>query len=146
MSSEGEHRKPTTPLLTVDAIIETGGGVVLIERKNPPHGWALPGGFVDPGESLATAARREAKEETSLDIELVEQLFAYSDPRRDPRGPTVSVVFVARASGEPRAADDAKNLAIYPLDALPQLAFDHAQILADYQAWKATGRRPGAER
>jgi ADP-ribose pyrophosphatase YjhB (NUDIX family) len=140
------HRKPVTPLVTVDAIIETGGGVVLIERKNPPHGWALPGGFVDPGEGLSTAARREAKEETSLDIELVEQLFAYSDPRRDPRGPTVSVVFVARASGVPRADDDAKNLAVFALDRLPPLAFDHAQILTDYKEWKATGRRPGPER
>jgi 8-oxo-dGTP diphosphatase len=140
------HRRPVTPLLTVDAIIETAGGIVLIERKNPPHGWALPGGFVDPGESLAAAARREAKEETSLDIELVEQFFAYSDPARDPRGATVSVVFVARAHGEARAADDAKNLRVYPLAELPPLAFDHAQILADYRAWKETGRRPGPTR
>ena len=84
---------------------------MLIERKNPPHGWALPGGFVDVGESLAHAAVREAREETSLEVTLGEQFFAYSDPKRDPRGPTVSVVFLGRASGEPRAADDAKNLA-----------------------------------
>ena len=140
---EQTHRRPTTPLLTVDAIIETAGGIVLIERRNPPHGWALPGGFVDPGESLAAAARREAKEETSLDIELGEQFFAYADPTRDPRAATVSVVFVARAGGQPRAADDAKNLRIYSLEELPPLAFDHARILADYRAWKETGRRPG---
>ncbi len=144
--SETEHRKPVTPLLTVDAIIELAGGIVLIERKNPPPGWALPGGFVDPGESLAHACRREAMEETSLDIELTAQLFAYSDPKRDPRGPTVSVVFAARASGQPRAADDAKNVGVYSLDQLPPLAFDHAQILADYKTWKETGRRPGPSR
>jgi ADP-ribose pyrophosphatase YjhB (NUDIX family) len=138
--------KPVTPLLTVDAIIETAGGIVLIERKHAPHGWALPGGFVDAGESLPAAARREAMEETSLDIELVEQFFAYSDPTRDPRGPTVSVVFTARAAGQPRAADDAKNLGVFRLDDLPPLAFDHAQILADYKTWKETGRRPGPTR
>ena len=97
--------KPVTPLLTVDAIIEVAGGIVLIERKNPPPGWALPGGFVDVGESLAQAVKREAMEETTLEIELVEQFFSYSDPTRDPRGATVSVVFVARSSGTPRAAD-----------------------------------------
>ena len=138
--------KPVTPLITVDAIIETPGGVVLIERKNPPPGWALPGGFVDLGESLAHAVKREAMEETSLEIELVEQLFAYSDPTRDPRGPTVSVVFAARSTGTPRAADDAKNVRVYPLSSLPPLAFDHARILADYVQWKETGRRPGPTR
>jgi 8-oxo-dGTP diphosphatase len=138
--------KPVTPLVTVDAIIETAGGIVLIERKNPPPGWALPGGFVDAGEPLAQAVRREAREETSLDIELVEQLFSYSDPKRDPRGHTVSVVFVARSSGTPRAADDAKNVRVFTLDDLPPLAFDHATILADYRNWKETGRRPGPER
>jgi 8-oxo-dGTP diphosphatase len=138
--------KPVTPLLTVDAIIETAGGIVLIERRHAPLGWALPGGFVDAGESLPAAARREAMEETSLDIELLEQFFAYSDPTRDPRGPTASVVFIARADGTPRAADDAKNLAVFRLDELPALAFDHAQILADYKQWKETGRRPGPTR
>ena len=138
--------KPVTPLLTVDAIIEIAGGIVLIERKNPPPGWAIPGGFVDVGESLASAVKREAMEETSLEIELIEQLFAYSDPKRDPRGSTVSVVFAARSSGTPRAADDAKNVKVYALDALPPLAFDHAQILADYKIWKETGRRPGPTR
>jgi ADP-ribose pyrophosphatase YjhB (NUDIX family) len=135
--------KPVTPLLTVDAIIEIGDGIVLIERKNPPPGWALPGGFVDVGESLAQAVKREAMEETSLDIELVEQFFSYSDPARDPRGATVSVVFVAKSSGTPRAADDAKNLRIFTLADLPALAFDHAKILSDYRDWKEKGRRPG---
>jgi 8-oxo-dGTP diphosphatase len=135
--------KPKTPLLTVDAIIEVAGGIVLIERRNPPHGWALPGGFVDEGESLAQAVKREAMEETSLEIELVEQFFSYSDPKRDPRGSTVSVVFVAKSSGQPRAADDAKNLKVFRLAELPPLAFDHDTILADYRAWKETGRRPG---
>ena len=89
--------KPTTPLLTVDIIIEVAGGIVLIERKNPPEGWALPGGFVDVGESLAAAAVREAREETSLEVTLTEQFFAYSDPKRDPRGATTSVCsWVAR--------------------------------------------------
>ncbi|HXU69839.1 MAG TPA: NUDIX hydrolase [Polyangia bacterium] len=134
--------KPTTPLLTVDIIIETQGGIVLIERKNPPHGWALPGGFVDVGESLAHAAMREAKEETSLDVRLGEQFFAYSDPKRDPRGPTVSVVFLGRAEGTPRAEDDAKNVAVYALDRLPTLAFDHAQILEDYRRYRMDGTRP----
>ena len=138
--------KPTTPLLTVDIIIEVQGGIVLIERKNPPHGWALPGGFVDNGESLAHAAVREAKEETSLDVTLGEQFFAYSDPARDPRGPTVSVVFVGRATGTPKAADDAKNLRVYALEDLPPLAFDHGQILEDYRKYRKDGTRPPVSR
>ena len=134
--------KPTTPLLTVDIIIEVAGGIVLIERKNPPPGWALPGGFVDVGESLAHAAVREAREETSLEVTLTEQLFAYSDPKRDPRGATVSVVFLGHASGTARAEDDAKNIGVYALDALPKLAFDHDQILDDYRRYKKDGSRP----
>jgi 8-oxo-dGTP diphosphatase len=134
--------KPTTPLLTVDIIIEAAGGIVLIERKNPPEGWALPGGFVDVGESVAAAAVREAREETSLEVTLVEQFFAYSDPKRDPRGATVSVVFIGQATGTPRAEDDAKNIGIYALDKLPQLAFDHGQILEDYRRYKKDGTRP----
>jgi ADP-ribose pyrophosphatase YjhB (NUDIX family) len=138
--------KPETPLLSVDMIIEVTDGVVLIERKYPPPGWALPGGFVERGESLATAAVREAREETSLEVTLTEQFFAYSDPHRDPRGATASVVFIGHASGTPRAADDAQRVAVYPLDALPALAFDHGQILVDFIEYRRSGRRPPATR
>jgi len=124
------------PALAVDIIIEIAErGIVLIERRNPPAGWAIPGGFVDYGESLEAAARREAREETGLDLDNLAQFRAYSDPGRDPRAHTVSVVFTARGKGVPKAADDAKNLAVFPLDALPgTLAFDHDRILADYSA------------
>jgi 8-oxo-dGTP diphosphatase len=122
------------------------GSIVLIERRFPPPGWALPGGFVEPGESLARAAMREAREETSLEVTLTEQFFAYSDPARDPRGPTVAVVFLGRAQGTPHAADDAANVALYSLDKLPPLAFDHSQILADYAAYRQSGKRPGPSR
>ena len=122
------------PLPAVDLIIEIEGqGLVLIERLNPPPGWALPGGFVKVGESLEQAAIREAKEETCLDVELMGQFHTYSDPNRDPRMHCISTVFVARATGTPRAEDDAKSVAIYPKDQLPDvLAFDHRQILKDY--------------
>lgn len=121
------------PFPTVDIIIETGGGIVLIRRRNPPLGWALPGGFVDYGESLEAAAVREAREETSLDVELTGQLGAYSDPSRDPRQHTITVVFTARAEGAPLGADDAVEAKIFTLEALPQdLAFDHGRILKDY--------------
>jgi 8-oxo-dGTP diphosphatase len=140
--------RPTTPLVTVDVIVEIDGQVVLIERKHPPPGWALPGGFVDVGEPLAKAALREAREEISLDLTLKEQFFAYSDPSRDPRGATVSVVFLAEAApgAVPKAADDAKNVRTFPLDGLPPLAFDHGVILDDYRRWRATGKRPGPTR
>ncbi len=134
--------RPVTPLCTVDVIIEVAGGVVLIERQNPPPGWALPGGFVDVGEPVAAAAVREAREETSLEVTLDQQLFTYSDPGRDPRGHTLSVVFVGHAAGTPVAKDDARAVAVFALDALPPLAFDHARILEDYRIYKATGRRP----
>jgi 8-oxo-dGTP diphosphatase len=115
----------------------------LIERKNPPHGWALPGGFVDYGESLERAALREAREETSLDVKLVEQFHTYSDPRRDPRHHTVSTVFIATAQGTPRGADDAKVAQVFRQNELPRpVAFDHARILGDYFDFKKTGRRP----
>lgn len=124
------HRNP---LPTVDILIETQPGtVVLIRRKNPPHGWAIPGGFVDWGESLEAAAVREAKEETGLDVELLRQLHTYSDPARDPRHHTISTVFVARAEGAPQGADDAAEARVFTRDALPELVFDHAQILEDY--------------
>jgi 8-oxo-dGTP diphosphatase len=132
------------PLLTVDTIIELAdGSIVLIERKNPPHGWALPGGFVDYGESLEIAAVREAKEETSLNVYLTEQFYTYSDPRRDPRHHTVSTVFIATAQGVPKAADDAKVARAVREDNLPApIVFDHGEILRDYFAFKKTGRRP----
>jgi ADP-ribose pyrophosphatase YjhB (NUDIX family) len=125
------------PRLTVDIIIEvTGKGIILIERKNSPFGWAIPGGFVDYGETLEAAAIRETIEETGMQLVDLKQFHAYSDPQRDPRGHTVSVVFTAIGKGVPRAADDAKNLQIFPLDSLPEnLAFDHSSILADYSAY-----------
>lgn len=127
-----EYRQPK---LTVDVIIEIGERreLVFIRRKNPPLGWALPGGFVDIGETVEDAARREALEETSLQVELLRQFHVYSDPRRDPRGHTVSVVFIGRAEGALRAADDAAEAKTFPRDALPKtLAFDHGQIINDY--------------
>ncbi len=122
------------PVPTVDIIIETPEGIVLVERKNPPHGWALPGGFVDYGETLEEAAVREAKEETGLDVKLERQFHAYSDPKRDPRHHTITVVFVAKATGTPKGGDDAKRAVAFPKDRLPleQMAFDHADILRDY--------------
>ncbi len=131
------------PLPTIDIIIEIDAGIVLIERKNPPHGWALPGGFVDYGESLEQAAVREAKEETSLDVKLIEQFHSYSDPKRDPRHHTISTVFIATAAGTPAGADDAKIARIFREDDLPaSIVFDHAQILSDYFRYKKTGERP----
>ena len=130
------------PFPTVDIIIELEGrrGIILIRRAKPPFGWALPGGFVDYGESLEDAARREAREETSLEVALAGQLGAYSAPDRDPRHHTVSVVFVARASGEPRASSDAQQVGVFSEGDLPaELAFDHARILADYYAKKRGG-------
>lgn len=121
------------PFPTVDIIIETGNGIVLIERKNEPFGWALPGGFVDYGESLEDAAVREAREETSLEVTGLRLLGCYSDPSRDRRFHTISTVFIAKGIGTPRAADDAKNLAVFDLKNLPEtLCFDHARIIADY--------------
>ena len=121
------------PLITVDAIIEIDGGIVLINRKNPPYGWAIPGGFVDYGETLEAAAIREAKEETCLDVSLVRQFHTYSDPARDPRHHTVTTMFIATATGTPKAADDAQDIGIYTRDNLPEdIAFDHRQVLEDY--------------
>ncbi len=124
---------PRNPFLTVDAIIEIEGEVVLIKRKNPPPGWAFPGGFVDYGETIESAVIREAKEETCLDIINVKQFHTYSSPDRDPRHHTVSVIFTASASGTPTAADDAKEIGVFTKDTLPDdIAFDHRQILEDY--------------
>ena len=128
------HRNP---LLTVDIIIETGGGIVLIERRNPPFGWAIPGGFVDYGESVEHAAVREALEETSLHVRLIEQFYTYSDPRRDPRHHSVSTVFVAAADGMPVADDDAKTAGVFfEHDLQEPIVFDHTAILRDYFAYK----------
>jgi 8-oxo-dGTP diphosphatase len=142
-----EYRNPKP---TVDLLIELDGQpdtLVVIERANEPRGWALPGGFVDEWEWVADAAVREAKEETGLDVTLVELFHVYSDPKRDPRQHTVSVVFIARASGEPVGGDDATRAVVAPLAALPgPLVFDHALIVADYIAYKRTGTRPPARR
>ena len=123
------HRNPTP---TVDIIIEIGDQIVLIERKNPPYGWALPGGFVDYGESYETAALREAEEETRLKVIELRQFRTYSDPGRDPRGHTASTVFIGKANGHPCAGDDAARAELFNQDKLPPLVFDHAEILADY--------------
>jgi len=131
------------PKPTVDIIIELAGErIVLIRRKNPPHGWALPGGFVDEGEPLEHAAVREAKEETGLQVTLTEQFFTYSDPKRDPRQHTISTVFLATAEGEPVGADDAEEARAFGRDALPSpLCFDHGEILGDYLAYRRSGQK-----
>lgn len=137
---------PVTPLIAADTIIELadrpGRPIVLIERRNPPPGWALPGGFVDVGERLEQAAVREAWEETGLRIRLTALLGCYSDPARDPRGHTVSAVYVAEAEGEPHAGDDAKGLGVFDATELPPLAFDHARILEDYLRFRRDGKPP----
>lgn len=136
--------RPQTPLIAVDVIIRLRDAperVVLIERRNPPYGLAIPGGFVDVGERLEAAAIREAEEETSLQVVLQCLLGLYSAPDRDPRGHTVSAVYVGDASGVPEAADDAKAIAVVdPADPALPLAFDHSLILADYRRWLATGQ------
>jgi 8-oxo-dGTP diphosphatase len=134
-SPASADKAPVTPRLAVDVIVDMGAGlVVLVERKNEPAGWALPGGFVDVGETVEEAALRECFEETGLNVELVRQFHVYSDPKRDPtRGHTASVVFVARGWGQPKAASDAKSVGLYYDMNLPaEIAFDHRQILRDY--------------
>ena len=137
--------KPITPLLAADVIIELTDfpdrHIVLIERSNPPNGWAIPGGFVDLGEIVEQAAVREALEEVCLNVRLLALLGIYSDPSRDTRGHTVTAVYVGEAEGMPIAADDAKNCRLFNLDELPEpLAFDHAQVLADYKKYRETGQ------
>jgi 8-oxo-dGTP diphosphatase len=135
--------RPTCPPIAADVIIEIDGRIVLIERKNYPPGWAIPGGFVDVGETVEHAAVREMREETGLEVEITDLMGIYSRPERDPRGHTVSVVYVGRAQGQPQGADDAKTAGLFAPDAPPSpLAFDHAEILADYVEYKRTGQRP----
>ncbi len=134
------------PLLTVDIIIEYKNGVVLIKRKYPPLGWAIPGGFVEYGESLEEAAIREAREETGLDVELTMQFFTYSNPHRDPRRHTVTTVYIAKGQGVLKPADDAAEAIVCSENSLPTpLAFDHGKILKDYFKFKNTGRIPRLE-
>lgn len=131
---ESRHREFKNPIPTVDIIIELEDkGIILIKRKNPPYGWAIPGGFVDYGESLEDAAKREAKEETSLNVELIKQFHTYSDPKRDDRFHTISTVYIAKAKGEPKAEDDAAEIGVFKEDNLPEpIVFDHKEILRDY--------------
>lgn len=128
--------KPITPLLAVDALIvcelKLVQGVVLIKRKNPPYGWALPGGFVDIGETVEQAVVREAKEETNLDFTIDELVGIYSKPDRDPRGHTVSIVYAGEASGDMIAKDDATEISVFSIYELPELAFDHKDIIMNY--------------
>ena len=140
--------RPRTPELTVDLVIELedrpGRPVVVIRRGHPPPGHALPGGFVDIGETVEHAAVREAREETGLDVRLAALLGVYSDPARDPRGHSVAIVYVATARGEPVAGDDAAAVIVTDPEEAPPLIFDHGQILTDYIAWRrAGGRGPG---
>lgn len=125
--------KHKNPLPTVDIIIEYRGGIVMIQRKNDPCGWALPGGFVDYGETLEDAAIREAKEETGLHIKLIRQFHTYSDPERDPRRHTISTVYIAKGEGELKPGDDAMDAGVFKKDNLPEpIVFDHREILNDY--------------
>lgn len=136
--------KPITPKITADVIIEMplldDKPIILIERKFEPYGWAIPGGFVEVGETIATAAKREALEETTLQVELDVLLGIYSDPKRDFRGHTACAVFVGNASGKPLAADDAKDIALFdPFNVDVELAFDHRQIIEDYCLFRRDG-------
>lgn len=139
--------RPVTPLLTVDSIIELPDErIVLIKRKYSPRGWALPGGFVDPGETLIEAVRRESFEETSLNIEAVRLFHIYSRPWRDPRGDTVSVVYCCRADGIPSGGDDASDAVPFSPESFPpDIAFDHRKILNQFLEWKRTGRLPSVD-
>ena len=135
--------RPQCPPIAADVITEIGDKIVLIERRNFPLGWAIPGGFVDFGETVEQAAVREAREEISLDVEIRALLGVYSRPERDPRGQTITVVYVARANGTPRGDDDAKNATLFdPRNPPTPLAFDHVEILADYVRFLERGEYP----
>jgi 8-oxo-dGTP diphosphatase len=135
--------RPVCPPIAADMITEIGNQIVLIERKNFPEGWAIPGGFVDFGETVEQAAVREAREEISLEVEIRALLGIYSRPDRDPRGQTITAVYIGRASGTPVAADDAKNCALFDPRRPPSpLAFDHAEVLRDYVHFLETGEPP----
>ncbi len=132
-----QRKQGKYPVPTADIIIEIAQGFILIERKNPPYGWAIPGGFVNCGESLESAAIREAKEETGLDLKKLVQFHTYSEPGRDPRFHTITTVFVAKGIGQPKADSDAKYLKIFNAKNLPaEFAFDHKKIIEDYFRWK----------
>lgn len=137
----GQPLKYRNPVPTVDIIIHYRDGIILIKRRNPPYGWALPGGFVDYGESLKEAAIREAREETGLHITNLKQFHTYSDPERDSRLHTITTVYAATADGTLQAGDDAAQAAVFGADNLPSLAFDHGRILAEYLAFHV-GRPP----
>lgn len=147
MDQKNETVTYRNPAPTVDIIIELVDRpqrpIVLVERKYEPLGLAIPGGFVDYGESVETAAQREALEETCLNVELIEQFCLYSDPTRDRRKHTISMVFIATATGEPQAADDAKAVKIIqPWETPETLCFDHGKILQDYWRYRHHGIRP----
>ncbi|MEA3506420.1 MAG: NUDIX hydrolase [Elusimicrobiota bacterium] len=137
MNSESGYnyrKEAQIPVITADVIINIEGGIVMVKRKNPPSGWALPGGFVEKGETLEEAARREMKEETGLELTGLRQFHAYSDPRRDPRFHTVTVVFTARGKGDIKSGSDAAEACIFGLDELPEkIAFDHRDIISDFK-------------
>ncbi len=141
--SEAPSGTPRNPFPTVDVIVERGEGkILLVQRRNPPLGWALPGGFIDYGESAEDAARREVTEETGVTALLTDLLGVYSAPDRDPRHHTMSVVFIGRSRDPVSPGDDAADVGEFSLDGLPELAFDHARILRDYAHYKATGVLP----
>ena len=137
------ERGPRNPFPTVDVIVERGNGnVLLVQRTNPPLGWALPGGFIDYGEAAETAARREVTVETGVSVLLTDLLGVYSAPERDPRHHTLTIVYIGRSRDPAQAGDDAADVQEFALDALPEMAFDHDRILRDYQHFKVTGVLP----
>lgn len=141
MVPQSKWKNPTP---AVDLILTCDEGLVFIQRKNPPHGYALAGGFHEDGEAAHVAAKREAREELNVDVRIVEQFHTYTDPKRDPRRHVISTVFIAHTSGKPKAGDDAAGIGIFTEDDLPwsELCFDHAIIMNDYLTYKRTGRRP----